>query len=315
MRRILVSGAATWTGGHLIRSLECERNVEVIAVDELEPRVEFDSQLHDFELDQPDFAHFVLDMKPTAVVHLQTVDRSPILGGRRAHDLAVVGAQALFGAIRRSNSIELVVVKSDTCVYGMGPRNPSVVGEDDSLEGAVGRYAGDLRAVEEYIAATAARRTDVRFAVLRFAPIFGTEVNNPLSRYLRLPIVPTRIGYDPRIQLISESDAVSALRHVVANPVHGVFNVAAVGQQYLSRILRLGNRVAQPLPRRAYDIAVKGMSRANLHLPSHIKRLVHYGLIVDTRRMTSELRFTPASNLRQTVLAGYGVISDPAAQP
>ena len=63
--------------------------------------------------------------------------------------------------------------------------------------------------------------------MLRFAPIFGTEVNNPLSRYLRLPLVPTRIGYDPRMQLISERDAVDALRHVVANPVNGVFNVAS----------------------------------------------------------------------------------------
>ena len=306
MRRILVSGAATWTGGHLIRSLERGSDTEVIAVDVLEPRVEFASELFDFELDRPDFAHFVLDMKPTAVIHLQAVDRSAILGGRRAHDEAVVGAQALFGAIRRSSSIELVVVKSDICVYGMGPRNPSVVGEDTSVEGTVGRYGRDLRAVEDFIAATAAGRTDVRFTVLRFAPIFGAEINNPLSRYLRLPMVPTRIGYDPRMQLISERDAVEALRHAVTRPVHGVFNVAAPGQQYLSRVLRLGNRVAQPLPRRAYDIAVKGMGRANLHLPTHIKRLVHYGLIVDTDRMTSQLQFEPAMNLRRTILAGYG---------
>jgi UDP-glucose 4-epimerase len=314
MRRILVSGAATWTGGNLIRNLEGEPDVEVIAVDELEPRVEFASELYDFQLDQPDFAHFVLDMKPNAVVHLQTVDRAPILGGRRAHDEAVVGAQALFGAIRRSKSIELVVVKSDVCVYGMGPRHPSVVSEDSDLEGTMGRFARDLRAVEEYIATTAAIRTDIRFTVLRFAPIFGAEINNPLSRYLRLPLVPTRIGYDPRMQLISESDAVAALQHVVDRPVHGVFNVAARGYQYLSRILRLGNRLAQPLPRRAYDIAVKGMSRANLYLPSHIKRLVHHGLIVDTRRMTSELDFEPALNLRQTILAGYGSIPTKAAR-
>lgn len=314
MRRILVSGAATWTGGHLIRSLEREPDVEVIAIDELEPRVEFASELHDFELDQPDFAHFVLDVKPTSVVHLQTVDRSSILGGRRAHDEAVVGAQALFGAIRRSASIELVVVKSDICVYGMGPRSPSVVGENASLTGTVGRYARDLRAVEDYIAATAARRTDIRFTVLRFAPIFGAEVNNPLSRYLRLPVVPTRLGYDPRMQLISESDAVGTLQHAVSRPVHGVFNVAAPGQQYLSRILRLGNRVSQPLPRRAYDIAVKGMSRANLHLPTHIRQLAHHGMIVDTHRMTSELRFEPAMNLRQTILAGYGSLPERVAQ-
>ena len=73
------------------------------------------------------------DEKPDALIHLQTVDRSALLGGRRAHDEAVVGAQALFGAIRRCKTIKHVIVKSDLCVYGMGPRNPSVVFEDAEL--------------------------------------------------------------------------------------------------------------------------------------------------------------------------------------
>ncbi|MDJ0925311.1 MAG: NAD-dependent epimerase/dehydratase family protein [Acidimicrobiia bacterium] len=315
MRQILVTGAATWTGGHLIRRLEQDADTEVLAVDEIEPRVEFDSDLFTFELDRPEFAHFVLEVRPDAVVHLQTVDRSALLGGRRAHDEAVVGAQALFGAIRRCDCIKQVVVKSDICVYGMGPRNPSVVVEGASLEGTRGSYARDLKALEDYIEATAATRSDVTFTVLRFAPIFGSEVNNPLSRYLRLPLVPTRLGYDPRLQLISEHDAVRALEHALANPANGAFNIAARGQQYLSRILRLGHRVAQPLPRRAYDIAVKGMSRADLHLPAHIKRLVHHGLVTDTDRMNQVLGFQPNYNLRQTVLAGYGLLPTRATQP
>lgn len=310
MQRILVTGAATWTGGQLIRRLERDPEVEVLAVDEIEPRVEFESEMFEFELDHPEFAHFILDTRPDAVVHMQTVDRSAILGGRRAHDEAVVGAQALFGAIHRCDCIQHVIVKSDICVYGMGPRNPSVVFEDAELDGTRGRYAMDLKALEDYIEATARSRQDTTFTVLRFAPIFGPEVNNPLSRYLRLPLVPTRLGYDPRMQLISEADAVRAIEHALANPVSGVFNVAAPGQLYLSRILRLGHRVAQPLPRRAYNIAVNGMSRADLHLPTHVKRLVHHGLITDTRRMRDVLGFAPNKNLRQTILAGYGLLPD-----
>ncbi len=314
MRRILVTGAATWTGGHLIRSLEQEPDTEVLAVDEFKPRVDFRSELFDFELDRPDFAHFVIDAEPDAVVHMQTVDRSALLGGRRAHDEAVVGAQALFGAIRRCESIARVVVKSHVCVYGMGPRNPSVVAEDAVVEGTRGRYARDLRSLEEYVELTAERRTDATFTVLRFAPIFGAEVGNPLSRYLRLPVVPTRLGYDPRLQLISEHDVVRAIAHALDQSIGGAFNVAATGQLYLSRILRLGHRVSQPLPRRAYDIAVKGMSRADLYLPGHVKRLVHHGLITDTRQMTDVLGFAPTYNLRQTVLAGFGSLPTRAAQ-
>ena len=315
MRRILVTGAATWTGGHLIQKLEQQPETEVLAIDELEPRVDFDSELFEFALDRPEFAHFVIDAKPNAIVHMQTVDRAALLGGRRAHDEAVVGAQALFGAIRRCTTIAQVIVKSHVCVYGMGPRNASVVAEDAVVEGTRGRYARDLRSLEEYIEATARHRTDATFTILRFAPIFGAEVGNPLSRYLRLPVVPTRLGYDPRLQLISEFDVVNAITHTLGHPIGGAFNVAAPGQLYLSRILRLGHRVSQPLPRRAYDIAVKGMSRADLHLPGHVKRLVHHGLITDLRRMTEVLGFAPGFNLRQTVLAGYGVLPARAARP
>jgi UDP-glucose 4-epimerase len=313
MRRILVSGAATWTGGHLIKELETRSDVEVIAVDEIPARIELESEVHLFELDNPEFAHFVIDSKPDALIHLQTVDRSALLGGRRSHDEAVVGAQALFGAIRRCSEIKHVIVKSDICVYGMGPRNPSVVSEDARLDGRRSRFAKDLTIVEDYINDTAAYRGDAVFTVLRLAPIFGPNVTNPMSRYLRLPLVPTRLGYDPRMQLLSGEDAIGALNHTLDHPVPGTFNVAASGQLYLSRILRLGKRIGQPLPNRAYNIAIKGMGRADLHLPDHIKHLVHYGLIADTRRMRNVLGFEPQQNLRQTVLCGYGLLPSRSA--
>ncbi|MCP4966612.1 MAG: NAD-dependent epimerase/dehydratase family protein [bacterium] len=315
MRRILVTGAATWTGGHLIKELERRSDVHVIAVDEVPARVELESEVHLFELDNPEFAHFVIDTKPDAVIHLQTVDRSALLGGRRSHDEAVVGAQALFGAIHRCAELTQVIVKSDICVYGMGPRNPSVVSEEARLDGRRSRFAKDLTIMEDYITDTAKSRKDIVFTVLRLAPIFGPNVTNPMSRYLRLPLVPTRLGYDPRIQLISGEDATGAIQHTLSNPVQGTFNIAAPGQLYLSRILRLGKRVGQPLPRRAYNVAVKGMGRADLHLPDHIKHLVHYGLIADTRRMRNVLGFEPSQNLRQAVLCGYGALPSRSTTP
>ncbi len=315
MRRVLVTGAATWTGGQLINELVERPEIDVIAVDEIPSPIELGTEVHEFELDNPDFAHFVLDSKPHAVVHLQTVDRSALLGGRRAHDEAVVGAQALFGAIRRCTTMEQVVVKSDLCVYGMGPRSPSVVSEDAELKSKRSRYAEDLRTVEGFIADAAAVKPDCVFTVLRFAPIFGRTVSNPLSRYLRLPVVPVRLGYDPRLQLISGSDAIAALTHALDSPTPGTFNIAASGQLFLSRILRLGKRVAQPLPRRAYDLAVKGMRRADLHLPEHIKRLVHHGMVADTRRMFEVMQFTPKQNLRTTVLDGYGILTSMSRSP
>jgi UDP-glucose 4-epimerase len=309
MRRILVTGAATWTGGHLIKKLEVQPNIEVLAVDEIPAPAAMETGAYVFELDNPDFAHFVIDAAPDTVIHLQTMDRSAMLGGKRAHDEAVVGAQALFGAIRRCRTIKQVVIKSSLCIYGMGPRCPSVVTEDTRPEGRRGRYALDLEQVEQYTAETASFRDGAVFTVLRFAPVFGADVDDPLSRYLRLPVVPTRLGYDPRIQLLSGYDAVRVIEHTLDNPVPGTFNIAATGQLYLSRILRLGRRVAQPLPRRAYDIAVKGMSRTNLYLPDHIKALVKHGMVAETARTADVLEFEPALTIRETVLDGYRRLS------
>lgn len=315
MRRILVSGAATWTGGTLVRRLEQLPDTEVLAVDEIEPRIEFDSEVFRYELDHTEFAHFVLETRPDVVIHLQTVDRSAVVGGHRAHEEAVVGAQALFGAIGRCDCIRHVIVRSDFSVYGMGPRNPSVVAEDAEITGPRDTYPNDLRALEQYIATTARRRPGIIFTVLRFAPIFGADVANPISRFLHLPIVPTRLGYDPRLQFISQHDAVRSLEHCLSNPVSGTFNVAAPGQLYLSRVLRLGGRIAQPLPKRLYRLSLRGLSRGGLDVPSHVQRLLRHGIITDTARMQAELGFRPTFSMRQAVLAGFGHIREGEIQP
>ena len=85
----------------------------------------------------------------------------------------------------------------------------------------------------------------------------------------------------------------------------GTFNVAAPGQLYLSRVLRLGLRLGQPLPRRAFDAAIKGLRRLDLAVPPHLVSLWKHGLVVDTTRMRDGLGFEPALSCRQTVLAAY----------
>jgi len=307
MRRILVTGAATWTGGRLIQRLERRAGVEVFAVDEMAPRLDYSSHFRMVELDRLEFAHHVLDIEPHVVVHLQTVDRAAELGKSRAHEAAVIGAQTLAGAIGRSASIERVIVKSDAAIYGTSPRSPSVYLEDMEPHGRRGRYARDLSEMERFFSAT----TDahgVGLTVVRFANIVGTDVANPISTYLRMPVVPSLLGFDPRLQLIHEDDAVRALEHAVFRDVHGIINVAAAGQLYLSHVLRLGRRIPQPLPRRGLEAAMKLLRRSGHALPPHLQDVLRHGLVIDTTRMKSEMGFTPRLTCRQTVLATFGRI-------
>src|SRR5439155_771133 len=51
-----------------------------------------------------------------------------------------------------------------------------------------------------------------------------------LARYLSLPIVPTFAGFDPRLQLMHEDDAVEPIVRATMGRHPGVFNVARVDQ-------------------------------------------------------------------------------------
>ena len=313
MRTILVTGAATRTGGWLIQRLERQRNTAVVAVDELDPPVPFNSRFERLSLDRLDLARLVLDTEPDVVIHIQTVDRSSILGARRAHDETAVGAQALFGAIGRCESVRHVVVRSDGAVYGSSPRMPSVVGVDTKPVEGTGRYQRDLIQMEGFVRDVAEAHDHVDYTILRFAPVFGPAIRNPISRYLTLPGVPTRLGFDPRLQFVAEQDAVAAYAHAVDHPVPGTFNVAAPGQLYLSRVLRLGLRVGQPLPKRAYRAALRGLARTGLELPEHQVAMLKHGRVMDTSATATVLGFTPQLTARQVTLAAYGRIPKAAA--
>ncbi len=309
MRRILVTGAATRIGGRLIQILERAPDTEVLAVDDLDPVETFSSPFERLNLDHLSFARFLLDSKPHTVIHLQTVDRSALLGSTRAHEESTVGAQALFGAIGRCTTVRHVIVKSDGAYYGAGPRSPSVVHVDTKPARSTGRYQRDLEQMETFVHEMAERHEHVDYTILRLAPIFGPTIGNPLSAYLTLPGVPTLLGFDPRLQLISEQDALEVFHHVTDHPVPGTFNVAGRGQLYLSRILRLGRRVPQPLPKRAFRAALRGLERSGIPLPRHTVSLLKHGRVMDTTGMESVLGFTPALSCRQTTMVAYGRVS------
>jgi UDP-glucose 4-epimerase len=305
MERVLVTGAATWTGGNLIRRLSQRDDMVVFAVDDRSPRIRFDADFRKLSLDGLDLARYILEVDPTMLVHLQSVHRTSEEGRRASSEDRILGSLGLFGAIERLTSIRSVIVKSDTAIYGASPRNPSVLAETTRPQGKPSRHQRDLTEMERFIGEAQKAHPETVFTTLRFAPIFGPRVGNSISRYLTLPVVPTLLGFDPRLQFIHDRDAVDALEHAIDNPTDGTFNVAADGQMYLSRMLRLGRRIPQPLPGRLFDTALRTMTRFNVPAPDHLKGLMKHGRVADTTRMHADFGFIPTHTCRQTVLCGY----------
>ena len=109
-------------------------------------------------------------------------------------------------------------------------------------------YAKDAVEVEGYVRGFIRRRPDVGVTLLRFANFIGPFIDTPLTRYFQLPVVPTAFGFDPRLQLLHETDAIEMLRLAATSIGPGTFNAAGDGVLLLSQAIRRAGRIALPVP-------------------------------------------------------------------
>jgi UDP-glucose 4-epimerase len=230
------------------------------------------------------------------VVHAALMASPRAIGSRVAmQEMNVIGTMQLLAACQKSDLVERVVVRSTTAVYGCGPADPAVFREGmHPHDGSQAGYAKDAVEVEGYVRGFARRRPDVDVSVLRLANILGPTIDNALTRYLRMPVVPTALGFDPRLQLLYETDAVEALRLATVSHRPGVVNVAADGAMTLAQILRKAGRVRLPVPAPALGLVGATMRNSGVvDFAAEESRYLNFGRVVDTTRLRTEFGYRP----------------------
>jgi UDP-glucose 4-epimerase len=220
------------------------------------------------------FAAQVIDANPRVVVHLG--DES----------------ETLLGALTHVPNLEHLVIRSDLAVHGTGARMPSIISADAASPLPSTKMERVLRRMEADVHAFVEERPAVTVTLLRLAPILGD--GGSMSRYLGRPAVPSILGFDPRLQLLHIDDAASAFKHAVTDRLEGTFDVAAQGQLYLSRIVRLGGRRLRPLPEPLFRRLAP-----DLGLSEHLVDLLKYGRVVEST-------FEVAHSCRDTLIDFYG---------
>ena len=296
---VLVTGVSRDLGRRFARSLASDPAVSrVIGVDAVPPRGDIgEVSFVRADIRTPVIAKVIAKEDVDTVVHMSVIATPGTAGGRNTmKELNVIGTMQLLAACQRAPGVRDVVVKSTTTVYGASSRDPAMFTEDMEPRRAprVG-YAKDVAEVEGYVRGFARRRGDVRVTLLRCANVVGPHVQSPLTSYLRLPVVPTVAGYDPRLQLLHEDDLFAVLHHAVTHEVAGTFNVAGDGVLMLSQALRRLRRPTLALPGFAVGSLGSALRSARVadFSPEQVAFLT-YGRGVDTTRMREELGFHPA---------------------
>jgi UDP-glucose 4-epimerase len=317
-RRILITGIASYLGTELARRLEADRDVEhIVGLDTRKPRVPLGrTELIDADIRDGDMLKIIPATGVDTLVHNQIV-RRPGRGvsPRRAHDINVIGSLQLLAACERTPTLRSIVVRGSAGIYGSEPGAPQFFTEEMArLYPQRTRFQRDVSEIENLFGTFARRHEQITCTMLRYQPSIGPTVNTIFTQYLGLPVVPTYLGFDPRIQLIHERDALAALVAAVRNPVAGPVNVAAEGTVGLTRAIRLARRPTLPIPSPLFGSASGVGKRVGLlDFSADFQRLLRYGRAVDTARLKREVGFTARYTTLQAIEDYVGSRSGQAA--
>ena len=305
---VLVTGADRYMAGRLVARLTADERVDrVIGIDT-------------DDLDNGTLNRTLTEENVDTVVHAAVAASAVRSGGRTAQkESNVLGAMHLFAACQRAASVRRVVIKSSVAAYGASSRDPAVFTEDTELRAAPrGEFASDIAEVEAYARGFARRREDVSVTVLRLAPLLGPTSDTSLTRYFSLPVVPTVLGFDPRVQFLHIDDALDVLHTVTLDDHRGpagrpdILNVAGSGVLLLSQAIRRAGRVATPTPELVLRaVAAVARRRGLVDFSYDQLDFLKFGRVVDCSRLARIYRMTPrdTSEAFEDFVTGHALMS------
>jgi UDP-glucose 4-epimerase len=295
-RVVLVTGVSRYLGGQMAQMLAADPAVpEVIGVDAVSPK-DMPDQFRFVRADirNPVIARVMADSGVDTVVHMGVITTPTQVGGRSVmKEINVIGTMQLLAACQQTPTLKHVIVKSTAMVYGSGPRDPALFTEEmEPRHPPRSGWAKDSVEVENYVRGFARRRPQVNVTTLRFANIIGPHMRTAMTHYFELPVIPTPLGFNGRLQFVHEDDALGVIHHCVHHAVPGIFNVAGDGVIMVHQaIRRLGK---PPLPTPAPALVTMGRTLGALaDFSAEQVRFLSFGRGLDTGSLRRALRWRP----------------------
>ncbi len=304
-RTVLVTGVSRHLGGRFAQLLTSRPEVDrVIGVDVVPPVEDLGgAEFVRADIRNPIIAKVIAAAEVDTVVHMSVIATPQSAGGRSLmKEVNVIGTMQLLAACQKAPTVNRLVVKSSTTVYGASPKDPAMFTEEmEPKRLPRSGFAKDSVEVEGYVRGFSRRRPDVEVTTLRFANCLGPGIETPMSSYFRLPVVPTVFGFDPRLQFVHEDDLLAALLLATLGGTPGTYNVAGDGVLLLSQAVHRAGRPTLPLlaPFAGMVSSALRQAKAVDFSPEQINFL-SFGRGVDTMRMREVLGFEPTYTTAET---------------
>jgi len=307
-RVVALTGATSFLGKNLVGLLEEDSATERIITIDVESPDTAGKKTRNYEVDltspssEDRVAEILRSEAVDTLVHLCFL-ASPTHATAWAHELESVGTMHLLNAARQV-SLRKLVQWSQTLLYGAHPTNPNFLTERHALRADPDEpFFADKLGAERELAAFAAKSKGTVVTLLRTAPILGPTVQNWVTRYLSMRVVPTLLGFDPLWQFVHEVDVLAAFKVAIDRDHPGTFNIVGEGVLPLSTILRLAGRSPMPLLHPLASSLVGALWIAQVSaVPPSFLRYLRYVCVADGEKAARVLNFRPAYTTREALL-------------
>jgi UDP-glucose 4-epimerase len=304
--RIAVTGIASFLGSRVLRGLAGSRGGEaLVAVDVAAPPAALGVRHREIDLTEPASGQRLLDVlgedEVDTVVHA-ALFTNPRRDEAYAHELEAIGTLNVLAAAAAAG-VGHVLLRSFAAVYGAHGRNPAFLTEDRPLPPNLSLgWARDKLEAEQHAASFARRYPGMTITVLRFAPLFGPEVQTFYTAIFDRRLVPVLMGYDPLVQLLHPDDAVAAFLTATDRRAAGAFNIVPPRPIPLLTALHLAAKVPVPVPHPvAYAAADVLWSAGLAEAPGGFLDFVRYPFLADGDKARRELGFEARHSSRDAL--------------
>ncbi|MCB9506345.1 MAG: NAD-dependent epimerase/dehydratase family protein [Myxococcales bacterium] len=296
---LLVTGIASRMGRMLARQLH--EDFDLIGIDQRGARlIPKNVMVHAVDMRRRPAEDVFRRNRIDAVVHLGEED-VPRRRGERQSPLVTTARRVL--ELCQAHSVPKVIVLSSALIYGPNPENDQYLTEDAPVQ--AGQRFSTMRdrvEIDLFSGTFFWQHAEADTVLLRPAAIVGRLDNAP-SRYFGLRAIPTVLGFDPMMQVVSPEDVLLAIQLALKPGVRGVFNIAGPRAVPLSMLIHKLRKRNVPIPEPAFPLVasvVGGLPRRAFPRPEidYLK----YVCMVDDSRARSVLGYEPKLSLEQTLL-------------
>ena len=303
-RVVLVTGVAGEFAARASRALAEQPDVDrVIGIDTRPPVGDLGGvKFVRADIRTPVVGKLIAVEEVDSIVHLDVHPSEQSRGRSGAKELNVIGTMQVLAAAQRSPLVSKLVLGSSTAVYGTSPRDPALFTEADNAHGGVRTgFPKDVVEVESYVRGFSRRRPEVVVTLLRMSQILHPDIPSPFRNYFGNPLLPSAIGYDPRLQFLHIDDATNVLIESVVRDRWGTFNVSGPGVLLLSQIARRLGKPIIPLPPFGFATAVRRVIRLmGGEISPDLHRVLTYGRVVDMAALRDIFGYEPMYSTEQT---------------